>query len=128
MITRKTNRTRNARRAPSDTLFDLGEAADAGSAAVSERAPENLVKVNSAQINSIRMRYQDQARASARPASPTRTRTIPPKPQAPSRPARAGVLTAVEKSFRRLAIELGLERVRELLAEVEGALDTTGSG
>ncbi len=81
---------------------------------------EKLVKVNSAQINTIRQRYQAPvskkpgARTQRKPAAAARPASAPP-----SQPMRPRALRAAEAEFRKLAIELGMERARALVAEVE---------
>jgi hypothetical protein len=84
-----------------------------------EPRDEKLVKVNSAQINTIRQRYQATAkkpgaRRQGKPAAAAR-----PAGAAPSQPMRARALRTAELEFRKLAIELGMERARAVVAEVE---------
>ena len=86
---------------------------------------EKLVKVNSAQINTIRQQYQVTAVRRDRPKKPGASRqrkpaaAARPTSTAATKPMRARALRAAELEFRKLAIELGMERARAVVAEVE---------
>ena len=129
MSTNRTTKTSSARRSEPYTAPPWVSPSEARTAAGAGPGVEKLVKVNSAQINTIRQRYQATA---ARP--PRRDRPKKPaaaraqrKPAAAARatsaaaeqPARARALRAAEFEFRKLAIELGMERARAVVAEVE---------
>jgi hypothetical protein len=78
-----------------------------------QAAGEKLVKVNSAQINTIRQQHQ--ATAARRKKRAARTEHEP----AAAKPLGARALRAAELEFRKLAIELGMERARAVVDEVE---------
>jgi len=81
--------------------------------------------VNSAQINTIRQQYQVTAVRRDRPKKPGASRqrkpaaAARPTSTAATKPMRARALRAAELEFRKLAIELGMERARAVVAEVE---------
>jgi hypothetical protein len=80
---------------------------------------EKLVKVNSAQINTIRQRYQAPAKKPGARGQRKPAAAVGPTSAAPGQPMRARALRAAEAEFRKLAIELGMERARAVVAEVE---------
>jgi hypothetical protein len=114
MSTKRTTKTSSARRSEPHTAPLWTQPGVTRTAAGAGPAGDKLVKVNSAQINTIRQRYQASAAQRAR-----RERREKPKPAPAKHPARVRALHAVELEFRKLAVEVGIERAKALVAEVE---------
>jgi hypothetical protein len=124
MRTNRMTKTRSSRRPEPYTAPPWAQPSEARAAAGAGPGGEKLVKVNSAQINTIRQQYQATAVRRDRPKKPgARTRrksaVAAPSSTAAEKPMRARALRAAELEFRKLAIELGMERAREVVAEVE---------
>jgi len=125
MSTNRMTKTHSSRRPEPYTAPPWAESSEARAAAGAGPGGEKLVKVNSAQINTIRQQHQATDVRRDRPKKPGARRqrkpaaAARPTGTAPSQPLRARALRAAELEFRKLAIELGMERARAVVAEVE---------
>ncbi len=102
-------------------------------AAVPTPDAARLVKVNSAQINQLRQRYQQSGKAGARAGSTgdrrerATARVDGARPKAGTTSQSARGKRDAERRFRQLALELGLVRAKALVAEVEQRLAASAS-
>jgi hypothetical protein len=124
MSINRTTKTSSARRPEPYAAPPWAQPSEARTAAGAGPAGEKLVKVNSAQINTIRQQYQVSAAQRARRDRPEKPKPAPAarsttRDTAREQPARARARRAAELEFRKLAIEVGIERAKALVAEVE---------